>query len=205
MDGIGRTGEYKVCTTLGTGPQERDPRGVLGDENRKQATLGGDLEALTWSRRLAHRWQQARHPKTGLCGGQLSYRSHDRAQDALGHVHPSINEAKIVASYHQTCRYHHLPLAQMQAGEALVAAGGKYAEVGREFIRWGSEDLKVYARHSYDPKSGKLVAMMTDGTPLRWKESREGYYVPRSFSPRSLDGTLLWGYALAYRLSLRSP
>jgi len=84
--------------------------------------LDKDTDALTWTRRLAYRWQQGKDPQTGLCGGQLSYRKHDRAQDALGHVHPNINEAKIVASYHQTSRYHTLPLAQMQAALALMEA-----------------------------------------------------------------------------------
>jgi pectate lyase len=165
------------------------------------AVLDDSPEALTWTRRLLYRWQQGKHPKTGLCGGQLSFREHDRAQDALGHVHPEINEAKIVASYHQMSRYHHLPLVQMQAAETLIAAGGEPAEVGRELVRWASEDLKVYANHSYDPKTGAFVALTTDGTPIRWRESRTGYYVPSSFAPRKPDGTILWGYATAYRLT----
>jgi len=165
------------------------------------AVLGEDSNALTWTRRLVHRWQQGRHPQTGLCGGQLSYRKHDRAQDALGHVHPDINEARIVASYHQVSRYHYLPLAQMQAGEALIAAGGECADVGREFIRWASEDLKAYAQHTYDPRAGQFIAMMTDGTPIKWQQSRTGYYVPESFAPRKPDGVVLWGIAMAYRLT----
>ncbi|MHC4642985.1 MAG: hypothetical protein ACYS32_15190 [Planctomycetota bacterium] len=165
------------------------------------AVLGQDKDALRWTRRLTYRWQQGKHPKTGLCGGQLSYRKNDRAQDALGHVHPSINEARIVASYHQTSRYHHLPLVQMQAGETLLKAGGKYADVGREFIAWALEDLKIYARRSYNSDKGKFIAMMIDGTALKWQEANEGYYIPNSFAPRNPDGTLLWGYAMAYRLS----
>jgi pectate lyase len=89
----------------------------------------------------------------------------------------------------------------MQAGEALVAAGGKRAEVGRELIRWASDDLKVYAGRSYDPKWGTFLALMTDGTPIRWRESKTGYYVPSSFAPVEPDGVLLWGYATAYRLT----
>jgi len=165
------------------------------------AAMGKNDEALTWTRRLISRWQQGRHPRTGLCGGQLSYRQSDRAQIALGHVHPTINEAQIVASYHQTCRYHQLPLAQMQAGERLVAAGGKCAEAGREFIRFASEDLKAYAKQCYDRKTGRFVAMMIDGTPLRWREAKTGYYVPESFAPRRPDGHLFWAYAMAYRLT----
>jgi pectate lyase len=165
------------------------------------AILADDGNALTWTRRLLYRWQQGKDPTTGLCGGQLSYRKEDRAQDALGHVHPNINEAKIVASYHQTSRYHQIPLAQMQAGEALIAAGGMRSDLGHELIRWASDDLKTYAQHSYDPQEGVFVALMTDGTPIRWRESKTGYYVPDSFAPVKPDSLILWNYAMAYRLT----
>ncbi|MHC4432911.1 MAG: hypothetical protein ACYTBS_13805 [Planctomycetota bacterium] len=165
------------------------------------AVLDKNRDALKWIGRLVYRWQQGKDPETGLCGGQLSYRKNDRARDALGHVHPSINEAKIVASYHQTSRYHHIPLAQMQAAETLLKAGGPYAEAGRQFIAWAIQDLKIYADRSYDPNTGQFIALMTDGTPLKWRQAKPGYYVPESFAPRNPDGHLLWGYAMAYRLS----
>lgn len=166
------------------------------------SVLDNHEPALTWTRRMIHRWQEARDPRTGLSGGQLSYRTAvDRAQQALGHVHPNINEAKIVATYHQTSRYHRLPAAQFLAGEALIAAGGRRAAVGREFIRWAAEDLLVYAKHCYDPATGKFRALMTDGTPLRAREAKAGYYIASSFAPAPPDGLLLWGYALAWRLT----
>jgi len=43
--------------------------------------------------------------------------------------------------------------------------------------------------------------LMTDGTPLKWRESRTGYYVPQSFAPRQPDGLILWEYAMAYRIT----
>jgi hypothetical protein len=149
---------------------------------------------------LVARWRQARHPETGLSGGQLSYRKHDRAQDVLGHVHPEINEAKIVASYHQAGRYHTMPLAQMQAGEDLLAAGDSFAKIGRDFITAAAEDLKIYARECYDEEK-HFVAVTTDGEPLRWREAKTDYYTPESFQPRSADPFLFWGYCMAYRLT----
>jgi pectate lyase len=157
--------------------------------------------ALKWSRRLIYQWQQGCHPKTGLCGGQTSYRKHDRARIALGHVHPEINEAEIVASIHQIARYHWLPLVQMQQGERLCRITGKSKALGEEFIKWASKDLKVYAQHCYDAGQNKFIACMIDGTPINWQASRKGYYVPESFAPRKPDGELLWGYAMAYRLT----
>jgi len=165
------------------------------------AVLGKDDNALAWSRRLAYRWQQGRDPKTGLCGGQLSYRKSDWAQVVLSHVHPTINEAKIVAAYHRKGRYHYIPLAEMQAGEKLIAAGAECEKVGKEFIRWASEDLKTYGKYCYDAKTGKFIALMTDGTPIKWQEAKVGYYSPSSFAPAAPDGLILWNYAMAYRLT----
>ena len=165
------------------------------------AVLDQNKKALRWSRRLCLRWQQARHPKTGLSGGQLSYREIDRAKIALGHVHPEINEAKIVAYYHQSSRYHKLPLAQMQAGEMLLREGGEFTDTGRELVKWASGDLKTYAKYCYDPDKGVFPARMTDGTLMEWEKSNKGYYIPESFAPREPDGNLLWAYAMAYRLT----
>lgn len=166
------------------------------------ATLDDSADALLWTERLVQRWQQGRDPKTGLCGGQLSYREHDRAQDALGHVHPTINEAKIVASYHQSSRYHDLPLVQLQAAQTLQhSEDERCTRFAQKLIDTASEDLKTYARECYDAESGKFVARMTDGTALRWHEAKTDYYVPSSFAPRGPNGELFWGYALAYRLT----
>ena len=125
----------------------------------------------------------------------------DRAQIALGHVHPDINEAKIIASYHQISRYHKFPLAQMQAGEMLLREGGKFTDTGRELIGWASGDLKTYAKYSYDPDKGEFPARMTDGTLIDWEKSTKGYYIPESFAPAIPDGYLIWSYAMAYRLT----
>jgi pectate lyase len=173
----------------------------LIDAGASLAVLGKDKNALLWTRRLAYRWQQGRDPKTGLCGGQLSYRNPDRARITLGHVHPIINEAKIVATYHRKGRYHTIPLAEMQAAEHLIAAGGACEKVGKEFIQWASEDLKTYGKYCYDTASGKFISRMTDGTPIKWQEAKVGYYGPASFEPAAPDGTIFWNYALAYRLT----
>lgn len=166
------------------------------------AMVNDSSEALTWTERLVDRWQQGKDPRTGLCGGQLSYRKNDRARDALGHVHPTINEAEIVASYHQRSRYHDLPLVQMQAAARLRQAGNvRDGELARKLVETASDDLKTYARQCYNAETGKFIARMTDGTALKWKEAKTDYYVPESFAPRGPNGELFWGYALAYRLT----
>jgi pectate lyase len=166
------------------------------------AVLNDSRDARLWTERLVDRWQQGRDKGTGLCGGQLSYREQDRAQEALGHVHPAINEAKMVVSYHQTSRYHDLPLVQMQAAEALRQTGdADHAALAQKLIDTASSDLKIYARECYDAESGQFIGRMTDGTAIQWQQAKTGYYVPESFAPRGPDGDLFWGYALAYRLT----
>ena len=113
----------------------------------------------------------------------------------------SINEARIVASYHQTSRYHHLPLVQMQAAETLLAANGKREELGRELLDWAVADLEIYWQKSYNAKSGKFLGLMTDGTPLRWQEAKTDYYTPSSFAPKSPDACIFWAAAMANRMT----
>ena len=144
------------------------------------AILANHAKGLTWSRRLAYRWEQTKHPETGLSGSQLTYRTRDRAQSALNHVHPLINEAKIV--FASSARYRTYPLSLMQSAETLIAVGARSAEIGKEFIGWACDDLKVYARESYQPDKGVFIALMTDGTPIQGEKTRKKrYFTPRSF------------------------
>ena len=82
----------------------------------------------------------------------------------------------------------------MLAGEASV-------DLGRQLIDWALEDLRIYGRQCFDPKTGTCVAKMIDGTPLQWQQAKSDYYVPESFAPCRPDSTLFWAYALAFRLS----
>ncbi len=171
------------------------------------AALDGHPAALEWAERLAYRWQQGRHPDTGLGGGQMSFwRKDDRARRALGHVHPQITEATMIATYHRASRYHALPLTQLQCGQALLQGDPASVAAGRRLIAWAIDDLKVYAEHAYDAQNQAFRSMLTDGTLLQWQQVTDGdggYYLAHidSLGPAEPDGRVFWGYSLAYRLS----
>ncbi len=171
------------------------------------AALDGHAGARRWAERLTYRWQQGRHPETGLGGGQMSYwRKDDRARRAFGHRHPHITEATMVATYHRSSRYHALPLTQLQAGLALLEGDAASIAAGERFIDWALEDLKVYARQAFDPEQQVFRSMLTDGTLLDWEQVSDGdggYYRAHqdSLGPTPPDGRVFWAYALAYRLS----
>lgn len=166
--------------------------GVLADNDK----------ALSWGRRMVHQWQRAKHPDTGLSGGQLSWRvGHDRAQDALQHAYPQINEANLLASYHVSGRYRQLIIAQLQSAETLLGASGKYADLGREYLSWAVDDLKIIAVKGWDRSTGTLPPMMTDGTPIDPTLIKPGYYEAENFNPVKVSGLDLRVNAMAYRLS----
>ncbi|HMP77332.1 MAG TPA: hypothetical protein PKE12_13640 [Kiritimatiellia bacterium] len=158
--------------------------------------------ALTWAERMVGQWQRARHPKTGLSGGQLSYYppDKDRFISAMGHLYPGYNEAQLAASYHQGGRYHSLPLAQMHAAQVLISAGGKAAETGRQWIKWASEDLKTYMM-LYDREKGIFKSALTDGTFIDIAGIKPGYYTEDDLLPIPPGGKLFWGNAMAYSLT----
>jgi pectate lyase len=167
------------------------------------ATLAGNDKALAWVVRLVERWEQARHPLTGLAGSLLSLPREDRAKEALGDAYPGITEAEILTGLKASDRYHKLPIALMQAG--LVLIGGQHSGVsvdaGWKLIVSASQDLKNYARSCYDWDMGAFRPMMTDGTILDGSRSKEGYFSPASFALWEPDSWLLWATAMAFRLT----
>jgi pectate lyase len=170
------------------------------------AALDENADALNWTERMVYRWQQGKHPETGLGGGQTSYRGkRDRAWVAFGHVHPQINEATMIATYHRASRYHTMPLVQMQNGLMLADRGEPFASAGQRFIDWALEDLKVYGERAWDPDEKVFQSLLTDGTKLKWQEITGGgtdYYLAQTgVGPIGPNGEIFWGYAMAYRLS----
>lgn len=167
------------------------------------ATLAGNGKALAWVARLVGRWEQVRHPVTGLTGSLLSHPKEDRAQEALGDAYPGISEAEIVTHEDASDRYHKLPLALMQAG--LVLIEGQYSgisvDAGWKLIASASQDLKNYARSCYNWDMRAFQPMMTDGTILDGSKSKEGYFSPASFTLWEPDSWLLWATAMAFRLT----
>lgn len=173
------------------------------------ASLAGfdqNTSAMDWTERLVYRWQQGKHPVTGLSGGQTSYRgAKDRAWIAFGHVHPHINEATMIATYHRTSRYHTMPLVQMQNGLKLLGHGEPFSSAGKRFIDWALEDLKIYGELAFDKEEKVFHSLLTDGEQLKWQEVRGGgtnyYLINTQLGPIRPDGEIFWSYAMAYRLS----
>jgi pectate lyase len=175
-----------------------------------------DPGALTWTKRLAHRYVEARDPKTKLGAYQYSQPAvtldpatagtlsggGDRARRQFG---PEFGEraleGKLLAPYHAERVYGHSAATQMQIAELL---GGNVNDdgAGADLIRWAHEGLLAFAAHAYDPATNALIPMFTDGTRLTPADvKRPGYYKPSVFEPRPASSVLLFSFAQAYRIT----
>ncbi len=156
--------------------------------------LSGEKQALTWAKRIAGRYAEARDPRTGLGADNYSTLTPDRMTQQFGAEFGNrFTEATVTSLYGN--RYTHAAICRMKLFDRLGPAG-------EEFKRWAIEDMTAYARYAYDPADNAFWATLIDGTRLTPADrKREGYVEARWLEKRPATGLHLWAYALAYRLS----
>lgn len=173
------------------------------------ARLSGGEAPLRWALRLAARYDQTRHPRTGLSGYQYSCifdkrdpdrrRNGDRAHLQLVDQFPEhdplegrlfgAGAMRMVAGASALCRFH--------LARALGPAGAFFA-------RTATDDCEAAAAWSYDMGNNAFHPLFTDGFRLTSHViERDGYYGPagRRFTPRSGDGFMAWSFLTAWRVS----
>lgn len=162
--------------------------------------LSGRKEPLEWARRMAHRYVETRNPRTGLTGYQYTqYKSGDRARKQFGaEWGDRVLEGTLLIPEQATRQFGDASVSELMLGQWL-------GEAGRDFQKWGLEDLAAYARHAYNPADNTFCAMITDGTKLSPADvKRAGYFGPEgssSFAPARASADLLRAYAMAYAVS----
>ena len=150
---------------------------------------------LIWAKRLGERYAATRNPKTGLTGYLYSFTGgleKDRARMQFG---PEFGdralEGTILDVGRAQIRYAMMGIVQLKLSEML-------GEKGEEFRNWALRDLKAYAKHAYNAKTGRFEALFSDGTHMGPEDiKREGYYYALQFEPWRPDGLFFWAYALA--------
>lgn len=174
----------------------------------------GDTGALTWAKRLAEQYVNARDPRTHLGAYQFSRPKRERepiddtmTSSAFGdranrQFGPEFGDRALEGKMLQPGQgaeiYGRATIVQLRLAEAL-------GDAGKEFLEWSHSGLRAYARYAYDPKTNMVVAMLTDGTRLTPDDVRRpGYYGSDSFRERPAGSILLMSYALGYRLT-RDP
>ncbi|MHC4444457.1 MAG: hypothetical protein ACYTBZ_03745 [Planctomycetota bacterium] len=155
--------------------------------------LGSDDRPLVWSKRLARRYVEVRHPETGLGASNFSVPYTHRMRKQFPQFDGRFTEATVTDLYGS--RYSDCAICQLKLGETLGPKGGN-------FLRWGIEDLTARARHGYDEGTNTFAATLIDGTVLTPADRKqEGYVKVRWLEPRKADGRHFYAYGLAYKLS----
>jgi ankyrin repeat protein len=165
--------------------------------------LSGDTKSLIWSKRLAHRYVEARNPQTGINPGVFSgeITPGTFVFPHCGFVNSTIwpnaryyymrTPGTVIS--HVTSRY----LCQLVLGEIL-------GDEGRDFTRYAREELTAIGKTCYRRQDNVYIPTSRSGASL------EGYLCA-SDDPFGPKGSKLlatpaqpsdfWAYAVAYRLT----
>jgi len=165
---------------------------------------GEQVQPLIWSKRLAKRYVDTRHPKTGIS----AYLYND-LRPSLGDdfdlkehfVNPHTTIFPL-EPFEET-RYIYYPETwQTHPWISLLLIGDMLGGEGRQFSQWVLEEFTAWGKAAYRKEDNSFVPLLTDGTII------EGY-VPKEAivfglkgkvaKPYFADLAFYWAYAMAYR------
>lgn len=162
--------------------------------------LSGDETPLRWSRHLLSRYEDIRHPDTGLAGYQFNHRDPCRVRASLKppfDVRDDVNEVTVVTNNVIKVRYARAAVTFLNAAVELGE------EQGQPLLDLASRDLHALSEHCYDPDDHCFYPAVNDGTRLHPDNANDGvgYCPPGKLTPVPADGLLFLSYARAYNLT----
>lgn len=176
------------------------------------AHLDDDEAAWTWGRRLAHMYERARHPETGLGAYQYSKperreplpdedpiptysRYGDRAENQFG------EQFGDVAREGWVCWGRRYDTIYVQAATTWLMVASRLGEAGEQVVTETAEALAALAEHAYDADRHAFRPMWADGTDLTGKTyDKTGYYgeAGTEWTPYPADARFLRSFAMGY-------
>ena len=161
--------------------------------------LHGEERALRWAKNLLSRYDQVRHPQTGLGGYQFNHREPCRVRESfkppLGE-RADVNEATVLTT----------GTIQTRGQRAAVTFLNLYDQLGdehgREFLDVTLKDLRSLVEYSWDGDQGCFHPVLYDGQRLSEADVEDrGYCPPSKLTKVRANGSSLLAFARAYRLS----
>ncbi len=161
--------------------------------------LQGEERALGWAANLVSRYDQIRHPRTGLGAYQFNHREPCRVRESfkppLGD-RPDVNEATVLTSGTIVTR------GQRAALTFLNIRGQLGEDHGRAFLDVALRDLRALREHSWDAAQGCFHPVLYDGQRLREQDAEQrGYCPPAKLVKVPADGGALLTWARACRVT----
>ena len=161
--------------------------------------LSGNETSLRWAYHLLSRYEDIRHPETGLAGYQFNHRDPCRVHASFKppfDARTDINEVTVVTNNVIKVRYARAALTLMNAYEELGE------DAGKPLIDLVSRDLTALAEHCYNADDHCFYPAINDGTRLFPENANDvGYCPPSKLTKVPADGLLFLSYARAYHLT----
>ncbi|MHC4596120.1 MAG: ankyrin repeat domain-containing protein [Planctomycetota bacterium] len=163
--------------------------------------LSEQEQALIWSRRLAKRYVDTRHPKTGISAFLYNGNWHRPGTELKEHfVDPHTD--LFPYDFFEQRAFYYPEKTHAHPWVSFLLVGEMLEEKGKEFTQWALEELTTWGKVSYRRKDNVFIPMLTDGTSL------EGYVFKQhnALCPKgtvvqlyTADLVFFWAYTLAYR------
>jgi len=164
--------------------------------------LSRQEQPLVWSKRLAKRFVDSRHAKTGIAHGLYNNPLPPLGDDLKEHFQDPHTMVFPYLPFEET-RYAYWPEnKQVKGWLSLILVGDTLGKHGKEFKQWAIEELTACGKASYRKKDNSFVPILTDGTSIEGYVSKEyTRYGPKGAVAKPLfaDLPFFWGYAVAYR------
>ncbi|MHC4630959.1 MAG: ankyrin repeat domain-containing protein [Planctomycetota bacterium] len=162
--------------------------------------LSSQEQPLVWSKRLAKRFIDTRHPRTGISAFIYNDSLFQLGEDMKGHF---VDQYTTVFPYNPfEYRYLYYPEnAHAHPWIGIFLVGRMLGGQGGEFTRWALEESTAWGRVSYRKKDNCFVPMLTDGTSLEgyvWKDSPASSSGLTMIKPYPADLSFFWNYSVAY-------
>ena len=159
-------------------------------------------QPLVWSKRLAKRFIDTRHAKTGIAHGLYNNPKSPLGDDLKEHFADPHTRVFPWQPFEEM-RYRYYPEnTEAHAWISFLLVGGMLGEKGREFTQWALEELTAWGKAAYRKKDNSFIPILTDGTRIEgYVSKRSNTYGPKGAVAKSLfvDLSFFWGYAVAYR------
>ncbi|MCK4782622.1 MAG: ankyrin repeat domain-containing protein, partial [Desulfobacteraceae bacterium] len=166
--------------------------------------LSGQQEPLVWSKRLAKRYVDSRHPKTGISAYLYNNSYLQLGDDLKEHFVDPRTSVFPYIPFEYTHLYYPEEVGQVHEAfpwMGIFLVGEMLGEKGKEFTRWALEEFTAWGKVSYRKKDNSFVPILTDGTNLEgyvWKGRPRGVNVAK---PCPTGPSFFWAYSVACRIT----
>jgi len=161
----------------------------------------GQEEPLIWSKRLAKRYVDTRHPNTGISATTYNKTSPLPLDDFKTHFD---DPRTVLFPYdiRKANEFYYPERTHVHAWIALILTDLMLSPKDKAFTQWALEELTTWGKVAYRKEDNAFIPMLTDGTSL------EGYVIKKDnilgpegtvIQPYVADLSFFWAYSLAYR------